>query len=173
MVQKLNKAAKSGGILIKAEKGKLHICLVTSRRNQHKYIFPKGNLDAGEVPMQTAMRESFEEAGVTGAVLNVPLIFNQIKKFHIADKIRKGDFIYYPIWVEKIHKKWPEQFLRKRKWVAIDEILTRKRYKHLRKAFRVLAKAALLPSDSEEDTKAVQKKLKKIQKILKAQMRKL
>lgn len=157
---------KSGGIPIKIEDGKLYICLVTSSTDRKKYIFPKGNLDAGETPMQTAMRESHEEAGISGQVINAPLMFNDDKSFYLADKISIGDFMYYPIWVEKTHKKWEEKHLRKRKWVEANEILERKRYKHLYNAILTLAQAALWPD--AQDEKNMREKMDTIRQMLKA-----
>ena len=50
------------GTLVVNPHGKLLLCHVT---NTAKWDIPKGLLDPGETPLQAAMRELFEEAGIT------------------------------------------------------------------------------------------------------------
>jgi len=61
----------------------LRILLVRARRNPTDWIFPKGHIEAGETPGQTAVREAEEEAGVTGTVLSS---LAPVLTFHQADR---------------------------------------------------------------------------------------
>ncbi len=46
----------------------LRLLLVRSRDGQH-WVLPKGHIEAGETPEQTAVREVREESGVVGGIL--------------------------------------------------------------------------------------------------------
>jgi 8-oxo-dGTP pyrophosphatase MutT (NUDIX family) len=43
----------------------LRILLVTSRRSPGEWVLPKGHIEKGETPVETAVREVLEESGVT------------------------------------------------------------------------------------------------------------
>lgn len=42
--------------------------LVESRRSRGDWVFPKGHIERGELPEQTALREAREEAGAEGII---------------------------------------------------------------------------------------------------------
>lgn len=48
--------------------GMLELLLVTGRRHRDHWVLPKGHVDPGEDPEQTAVREVREEAGVLADV---------------------------------------------------------------------------------------------------------
>lgn len=52
----------AGGVVYKKEGHRLKICLV-SKKNGRIWALPKGRLDQGETPEQTARREILEETG--------------------------------------------------------------------------------------------------------------
>lgn len=52
----------AGGVLYKRESGKYKVCLVAKRQGR-VWALPKGRLDEGETPDQTARREILEETG--------------------------------------------------------------------------------------------------------------
>jgi 8-oxo-dGTP pyrophosphatase MutT (NUDIX family) len=60
----------AGGVLIKAIKGR---AMVAAIRPQGKpegiWALPKGNIDPGETPAETAVREVLEETGVQGRLV--------------------------------------------------------------------------------------------------------
>ena len=43
--------------------------LVRARRTPNQWIFPKGHVESGETPGETALREAREEAGVVGRIV--------------------------------------------------------------------------------------------------------
>ena len=57
---------QAGGIAYRVEKGTPAFLLVTGKRNPNDWIFPKGHIEDGETAAETALRETLEEAGVTG-----------------------------------------------------------------------------------------------------------
>jgi 8-oxo-dGTP pyrophosphatase MutT (NUDIX family) len=66
----LEREFSAGGVLVKRIKGRPHLAAI---RPQGKpaglWALPKGNLDPGEGPAQTAVREVREETGVGGTVV--------------------------------------------------------------------------------------------------------
>jgi diadenosine hexaphosphate hydrolase (ATP-forming) len=61
--------AQAGGIAFRGRGPDLRILLVTSKKQQGFWIFPKGHVEAGETAVQAGVRETEEEAGVTGDLL--------------------------------------------------------------------------------------------------------
>jgi bis(5'-nucleosidyl)-tetraphosphatase len=60
---------QAGGIAYRVEKGTPAFLLVTAKRNPDHWIFPKGHIEDGETAGETALRETIEEAGVTGNLI--------------------------------------------------------------------------------------------------------
>lgn len=58
--------AQAGGIAFRSRGGELSILLVTSKKQQGFWIFPKGHVEPGETAAQAGVRETEEEAGVAG-----------------------------------------------------------------------------------------------------------
>ena len=59
----------AGGVVFRAAEAGPDILLVTARRPPHDWVFPKGHLEPGERPEDTAVREVREEAGVTAEIV--------------------------------------------------------------------------------------------------------
>ena len=60
-----------GGVLVRRMRGRWWIAAICPRRDHHErevWALPKGLIDAGERPEQTAVREVYEETGVEGRV---------------------------------------------------------------------------------------------------------
>jgi len=57
----------AGGVLVKTLRGRPMVAAIRPRgKPEGVWALPKGNLDPGERPEQTAVREVFEETGVHG-----------------------------------------------------------------------------------------------------------
>lgn len=63
------KIEQAGAVVFKSHRRSPRVLLVTSRRNPELWIFPKGHIESGERPRETALRETREEAGATGEVV--------------------------------------------------------------------------------------------------------
>jgi len=63
--------AQAGGIAYRrdARKGDVSILLVSSKKEPGNWIFPKGHVEHGETAREAALRETEEEAGVSGDLL--------------------------------------------------------------------------------------------------------
>jgi len=58
----------AGGIVVRQSGGTREYLLVQARDAQRSWVFPKGHIEAGESPEQTAVREVREEAGIDARV---------------------------------------------------------------------------------------------------------
>ena len=61
--------SQAGGIAFRGAGRNLSILLVTSKKQAGFWIFPKGHVEPGETAAQAGVRETEEEAGVTGDFL--------------------------------------------------------------------------------------------------------
>ena len=60
----------AGGVLVKSIRGQPMVAAIHPRgRPEGVWALPKGNLDPGERPDETALREVFEETGVRGRLV--------------------------------------------------------------------------------------------------------
>ena len=60
---------QAGGIAFRGHGDDLSILLVTSKKDPALWIFPKGHVESGETSAQAGVRETQEEAGVSGDLL--------------------------------------------------------------------------------------------------------
>jgi 8-oxo-dGTP pyrophosphatase MutT (NUDIX family) len=61
----------AGGVLIKRIKGRPHLAAIRPQgKREGTWALPKGNIDAGEKPAETALREVWEETGVHGSLVD-------------------------------------------------------------------------------------------------------
>ena len=128
-----------GAIPFIVEDGDVKLLMVTSL-TRGRWVFPKGTLKKGEGKLKGCRREAFEEAGIKGKILSDLPITAVIKS---KDKSKSDMMVvtYYPIFVTKQIKEWPEKKLRNRQWVPLDEIdhhLKKGDLRKVVKTFRVL-----------------------------------
>lgn len=60
----------AGGVLVKVIRGVPHVAAIRPQgKPEGLWALPKGNIDPGEQPAQTALREVLEETGVSGRLV--------------------------------------------------------------------------------------------------------
>jgi 8-oxo-dGTP pyrophosphatase MutT (NUDIX family) len=60
----------AGGVLVKVIRGVPHVAAIRpGGKPEGLWALPKGNIDAGERPAETALREVLEETGVSGRLV--------------------------------------------------------------------------------------------------------
>jgi len=91
--------------------------LVISSQKGEGMLFPKGGWETDEDIKEAALRETFEEAGVRGVV--------EEKLGMWCYKSKRCDIMHngymFPLLVKKELDQWPEQDIRKRKWMKATE----------------------------------------------------
>jgi 8-oxo-dGTP pyrophosphatase MutT (NUDIX family) len=61
--------AQAGAIVVDTTGPEPRFLLVKAKRDPTVWIFPKGHVERGETVEETALRETAEEAGITGRIL--------------------------------------------------------------------------------------------------------
>jgi 8-oxo-dGTP pyrophosphatase MutT (NUDIX family) len=59
----------AGGVLVRKIRGRTMLAAIRPRGKDKVWALPKGHIDAGESPAETAMREVREETGVEGRLV--------------------------------------------------------------------------------------------------------
>lgn len=115
---------QSGAIPIRAGASGYEVLAITNRSGR-QWIFPKGIVEAGMTPGESAMKEAYEEAGVRGS------LGSRVGKYKTrkwGGKCRVAMFFLEDV---SLLDSWPEDF-RKRKWIEVDEQLVDHMHKDLR-----------------------------------------
>jgi 8-oxo-dGTP pyrophosphatase MutT (NUDIX family) len=99
-------------------KGKKNLFLVTSRLSG-QWILPTGKYEDLLSHKQVAALEAFEECGVVGSIDKK---FCKTISARISNKGPKRKLRLYRMYVDKIHKKWPEKGQRKRILVPLNKL---------------------------------------------------
>jgi len=95
--------------------GKIEILLITSVR-RGRWIIPKGVVERHLSPAESARKEAWEEAGITGEVSRSPVGTYEYKKWG-----GKCTVTVYLLEVEKVSDDWPESKMRRRRWMSIGK----------------------------------------------------
>ncbi len=60
----------AGGVLVRKIQGRAHLAAIRPQgKPEGTWVLPKGNIDPGESPAETAVREVLEETGVRGRIV--------------------------------------------------------------------------------------------------------
>jgi 8-oxo-dGTP pyrophosphatase MutT (NUDIX family) len=94
--------------------------LFVTSQTRGRWILPKGRIEPGETHVQACLREGFEEAGVTGVVLEDFPITVLVTKQTATGK-REVPVTYYPFIVTEQFDDWPEKDRRQRHWALIED----------------------------------------------------
>jgi len=93
----------------------LEFCLITTS-SKRRWCLPKGIIDPGERPEETAVKEADEEGGLEGEICGPPL---GSYKYH-----KWGRKLHVVVFLMKVHEArgdWEEAHLRDRRWVHLEE----------------------------------------------------
>lgn len=108
-----------GSIPFDVINNQIALLFVTSQ-TRGRWVLPKGLAKDGETPRQTCEREGFEEAGISGIVMEDFPITLPIQRKN-TDQANAVPVTYYPLLVEEQSKLWPEIDKRERHWALLSE----------------------------------------------------
>jgi 8-oxo-dGTP pyrophosphatase MutT (NUDIX family) len=93
------------------------VCLVTSRSGK-RWVIPKGHLEPGKTCGEIALQETWEEAGLVGALEREPVgsyFYEKLgNRYHVT---------VFLMQVTEAYGEWPEAELRIRRWVSPEDAL--------------------------------------------------
>ncbi len=105
---------QAGAVPFRLVERGLEFCLITSASGK-RWGFPKGIIDPGETAEQTALKETWEEAGVSGSLVGEPLGHYEYEKWDTTLRV-----VVFLLRAEKVEGNWPEAATRTRQWVEAD-----------------------------------------------------
>jgi len=113
----LIESIQSAVVPYRLNQNEIEVLLVTSIKKK-KWIIPKGYVEYSLTPFESAKKEAFEEAGVTGSNET-----EEIGEFINGKNDNKKLVRVYLMKVIEQMDDYPEKNLRKRKWFSLDEAI--------------------------------------------------
>ena len=110
---------QSGVIPFRLEKGKVQILLVTSR-SRKRWVIPKGIIEPDLSPQESAQKEAYEEAGVSGKICGEAVGTSTYNQWGGPCTVK-----VFLLEVEKTLEDWSESYFRTREWMSVEEAVKR------------------------------------------------
>jgi len=118
------------------------LCMVTSRSGR-RWVFPKGVIDPGHTPGETALLEAWEEAGLVGTLAPEPLGTYGYEKCG-----RSYEVTVFLLDVVDIAVSWPEAHRRSRRWLHPTQAAMALHLPALRALVRAAAEGPIRPTQT-------------------------
>lgn len=112
-----NGVRQAGSVPFRRQGKTTEFCLITAMRSG-SWGFPKGNIDPGDTPEQTALKEALEEAGLRGRIKGDPLGQYSYSKWGQKLNVR-----VYLMEVTCADDEWEEREYRRRCWADAESAL--------------------------------------------------
>lgn len=109
---------QSGVIPYRCRQGEVEVLLITSRKRK-RWVIPKGVVEAGLNPADSAAKEAWEEAGISGQVIQPSLGIYHYDKWGGTCRVE-----VFLLQVETALESWPEDW-RDRQWLSLAEAASR------------------------------------------------
>ncbi|KRA99179.1 hypothetical protein ASD83_01215 [Devosia sp. Root685] len=109
---------QAGALPYAVVEGRLAFLLITTRRTG-RWIFPKGGIEPGTTPWESAAAEAVEEAGVVGEIDQVAI--GSYRASTGGSTATLIDVDLYPLRVTQQLDDWRERGQRLRHWATLDE----------------------------------------------------
>lgn len=109
---------QSAVVPVRRQGDSLQVLLISSRKGK-RWIIPKGIVESGLSPADSATKEALEEAGIYGVVLPEVLGTYHYEKWGGTCVVQ-----VYVMKVTQVNDEWLEDF-RNRVWLSLDEAIQR------------------------------------------------
>ncbi len=109
--------AQAGAIPFRDQGPEREFCLITSAR-RGRWGFPKGIIEPHQTPIDAALQEAEEEAGVRGHIVEPVVGHYDYEKWHQTLRVQ-----VFLLRVTETLRNWPEMSMRERRWCTGDEVL--------------------------------------------------
>jgi 8-oxo-dGTP pyrophosphatase MutT (NUDIX family) len=122
---------QAGAVVFRIEGGVARVLIIRSKKDPSLWVFPKGHIDPGEAATMTALREAYEEAGVSGLLIGPagpPLTFRA------GDQMMAVDYFLVELTAEMAS---PEG--REKAWLLPEEAEERLAFDNARQLLRTAA----------------------------------
>jgi 8-oxo-dGTP pyrophosphatase MutT (NUDIX family) len=116
-------------------KGEIEILLITTRKG--RWIIPKGVVEPGLSPAESAAKEAKEEAGALGKLAEKEVGRYAYEKWGGTCRVR-----VFLLRVTKLLATWEEQSFRRRKWLPLNEAIAIVEDEALRRVLKRVGKVA-------------------------------
>ena len=102
-------------IAVRRRRRHIEVCLIR-RRDSNKWKIPKGFIDPGHSPEESALNEADEEAGLCGRIVGSRVGTYEYEKWgaHLTVGV-------YVMDVTEEQQKWQEMRIRQRRWYSLEE----------------------------------------------------
>jgi len=106
---------QAAAIAIRRTDDAFEVCLI--RKSGSKgWGIPKGMIELGETPEETALNEAWEEAGLKGRLLGDAVGTYEYEKWHTNFLVA-----VFVLEVLEEHAEWPEEGIRERRWTSFGD----------------------------------------------------
>ena len=123
-----NAVTHAGGIVFRREEAAVTYLLVTAK-NSEEWVLPKGHVEKGEQPEQTALREVLEETGVVGRLRGrIPRDFNFTAK---------GEKVTIAFFLMEWEREGQAAENRSKEWLSLQRALERATHEETRAALKL------------------------------------
>ena len=112
-----DKFKQASAVPYRCRGGEIEFCLITSR-SKRRWCFPKGIIDPGETPLEAALKEAEEEAGLVGEICGPPLGNYEYSKWD-----RSLSVVVMLMKVHAAADEWEESQLRDRRWAGLEDAM--------------------------------------------------
>ncbi len=106
---------QAAAIAVRRNGTAFEVCLIR-KMGSRNWGVPKGQVDPGDTHEKTALKEAWEEAGITGRLIGDALGTYQYDKWDARFEV-----VVYPMEVLEQHPRWQESSFRERRWTSFGE----------------------------------------------------
>jgi phosphohistidine phosphatase len=106
---------QAAAIAVRRKNGVFEVCLIR-RKGSDGWGIPKGSVDPGDTLEETALKEAWEEAGISGRLIGEAIGSYEYEKWSATLEVA-----VYLMEVLKQQAAWQESSFRERRWTSFED----------------------------------------------------